>query len=627
MLPSRLRAKKIHLLYNLCNDVLLTDIKLLSSAKKYKVYASDDINKIWEDDSLIYSYSGKGANGKTLTGGAAKSKYRYIRFEITDFNSPLKLYEASVIGGDNQLLKYKQISRTFSYGNVDLATYNYETKKYDFFSTDAYLYKLFDNDIYTSICIEGGMHNEETVDMTVTFDDVKNIDSISIYFPDMLDGYNPTKLELYTSEIVGEFSNGVPEGTEPLARFDTLPEDGLYKVDFKPQFARVMVIRFVCGNLDYDGYEDKMCFALNEIKIMGTSVVGIQPDEYAPELLSFTDEATGVTAQVLKYDKNDIFTGVTGIKVSKTPATFKQKQSIAKSGYMKIIDETVYTVDFINSVGDVITDLGGREHRIKIPFDRTQNDYLMLASATDNECKVLESRVDGEEVYCDREEFVGNQYMLVGFASSDDPYFENLDVVVPEDDTQSDVEELPSVDNEDNSNDIADENISSDTEEGFEGVPDSSTPSDTNDAPSTDNDDGFDAVPDINTSPDTEVVPPGDNENSSVNNENIFDNINNSTSDGSQLEPGTIPEDEGMLVIPPYSDSPDSGFAEDFSEFPDSGIYDGTNEVIDENTGLNDIPISPETGESKAPMAIAIVLFALSALSITAIKRSKVHLK
>mgnify|MGYP002517839543 CR=1 FL=1 len=103
----------------------------------------------------------------------------------------------------------RQISRTFSYGNVNLTTYNYETKVHDFFSTDAYLYKLFDNDIYTSICIEGGMHNEETVDMTVTFDDVKNIDSISLYFPDMLDGYNPTKLELYTSENLKEFSEGI----------------------------------------------------------------------------------------------------------------------------------------------------------------------------------------------------------------------------------------------------------------------------------------------------------------------------------------------------------------------------------------------------------------------------------
>lgn len=501
-------GEKIHLLYNLCNDVLLTDIKLQSSAKSYKVYGSNDINKVWEKDSLIYSYNGKGSNGKTLTGKNATKKYRYVRFEITDFTGPLKLTEAEVIGGDNQLLKYKQISRTFSYGNVNLTTYNYETKVHDFFSTDAYLYKLFDNDIYTSICIEGGMHNEETVDMTVTFDDVKNIDSISLYFPDMLDGYNPTKLELYTSENLKEFSEGIPEGTEPLATFNTLPEDGLYKVDFRPQFARVMVIRFICGNLEYDGYEDLMCFALNEIKIMGTSVVGIQPDEFSPELLSFTDEATGVTAQVLKYDKNDIYTNVSGIRVSKAPATLAQKKSLVEEGLLKIIDETVYTVDFVDNLGRVVTDLGGRKHRIIIPFDRTKNDYLMMAYANGDDCVVLDSRVEGEMVYCDREDFANNQYMLVGFGSSKDPYFEDLNVEISDEDD----------------NDV-------------------------------------------------------------------------------------------------------SNLEDDFSTTPEENIFDGIDvesDVLDEIP--DEVTPSPETGERKGPLATAIVLFALSALSITALKRREMHL-
>ena len=357
------------------------------------------------------------------------------------------------------------------------------------------------------------MHNEETIDMTVTFDDVKNIDSISLYFPDMLDGYNPTKLELYTSENLKEFSEGIPEGTEPLVTFNTLPEDGLYKVDFRPQFARVMVIRFICGNLEYDGYEDLMCFALNEIKIMGTSVVGIQPDEFSPELLSFTDEATGVTAQVLKYDKNDIYTNVSGIRVSKAPATLAQKKSLAESGLLKIIDETVYTVDFINNVGDVVTDLGGRKHRIILPFDRSQNDYLMMASTDGDDCEVMDSRVEGEIVYCDREDFQRNQYMLVGFGSSKDPYFEDLNVEIPDDE---------------------------------------------------------------------------------FSNDGYFSDTENSTPNGQ-----------------------------------DDSIIDGTNvdsDILDEIFDSEDALTSPETGESEITLATAIVLFALSALSITALKRREMHL-
>ncbi len=427
---------KVHLLYNLCNDVLLTDVKLESSGKKYKVYASDDIGDVWEEDSLIYSYNGQGTNGKALTGKLATKKYRYVRFEITDFSSPLKIYEASVIGGDNQLLKYKQISRTFSYGNISLSTYNYKTKERNYISSDAYFYKLFDNDIYTSICIEGGMHNEIAIDMTITFDDVKNIDNISLYFPDMLDGYNPTKLELYTSENYSEFSNGIPEGTEPIKVFDTLPENGVYSVDFKPQFSRIMVARFVCGNQEYDGYEDRMCFALNEVKIMGTSVVGIQTDEQNDTLLTFTDKATGIKAHILKYDNNDIFTEVTGIKVTKAPVTLKQKQSLANHGYLKVIDETVYDVQFTDRLGNVITDLGGRDYRISLPFDNKKYLFTMIASVNNNNCEVLDSMIIDDLVYSDKSDFQSTEYMLVSFASSEDSYFDNLNVVVPEGEEQ-----------------------------------------------------------------------------------------------------------------------------------------------------------------------------------------------
>ncbi len=417
----------VHLNFNLCNDVRLNELKLISNAKKYKVYASDNIEKVWDESSLIYSYKG-GKNGKTLSGKAANKKYRYIRFEITDFGDELKIKEVNIIGGDNQLLKYKQISRTFGQSNATIASYNYETGQHKFYSYDTYFYKLFDSDTLTSINLEGGKHHKETIDLIVTFDDVKNIDKVSLHFPDMLDGYNPTKLELYSSERLDAFDTGEIK-EKPIKIFNGLPKDGVYSVSFKPRFARILLIRFVAGNEEYDGYEH-MCFAMNEIDIRGTAVVGIQPDEKNPALLTFKDKETGISVDILKYDRNDIFTEVSSIEVVEEEATLEQKKALAESGQLKIADEKVYRVRLKNSFGKTITDIGGRRYKISIPYDEDKFNYPMMAAGSKN-CATLNSDVVTGLVYYETDSFSDDKFMLAVFANSDDPYFENLGAEIP----------------------------------------------------------------------------------------------------------------------------------------------------------------------------------------------------
>ena len=136
-----------------------------------------------------------------------------------------------------------------------------------------------------------------------------------------------------------------------------------------------------------------------------------------------------------------------------------------------------------------------------------------MASTDGDDCEVMDSRVEGEIVYCDREDFQRNQYMLVGFGSSKDPYFEDLNVEIPDDELSND----------------------------------------------------------------------GD-----------FSDTENSTPNGQ-----------------------------------DDSIIDGTNvdsDILDEIFDSEDALTSPETGESEITLATAIVLFALSALSITALKRRDMHL-
>ena len=419
---------KIQLLYNLCNDVVLSELKLQSTAKAYKIYASDDINKIWDKDTLIYTYTGRGTNGKKIT---TNKKYRYVRFEIYNFSSPVTIKEVSIIGGDNQLLKYKKVSRSFKPTGIALGTYNVETKKRNFIKTPGNIEKIYDGDLQTSVRIEGGKDNEEYLDLLITFDDIKNIDGITLNFPSMHRGYNPSKVEIYTSESLGDFDEG--EFDNPVVvGFNDFPKNGVYNATFRPRFARIMLVRFLCGDTEYNGY-DYMCYALNELTIHGTNVVGMQPDENEDTLLEFKDKKTGITAEILKYDNNDVFTTVTGIKVKEKDATFDQKKQVAEIGSLKIIKEKAYTVEFINNAGDTVTDLGGRTYMITMPYDPNEFEYpTMIATDGEKKCKAVNAAVSDGVAYYKNNTFEYVDYMLSSFLKSDDPYFDSLNVEVPE---------------------------------------------------------------------------------------------------------------------------------------------------------------------------------------------------
>ncbi len=431
--------KTVQLIYNLCNDSVIDIFGITSNAKKCKVYAAIDLNDIWSEDALVYTYKGKGKNEKSLKEGI---KVRYVRFELSDFDDTLTIKEVNCIGGDDQLLKYKKLSRTFKGEQVTLSSYDTTTSTQKLILTqfNGYMATLFDSGYTTPLGIWGGKHNEVYVDMIITLDDVRNIDTIAISFPKILPGYSPTKFEIYTSEVLSEFDDGEFD-LEPIVSYDGEAVLGTYKTTFTPRLARSILVRFISGVTDYDPYlNGQMTFGITEFEVYGTPVKGMQKDTKNPTLVGFKDKKTGISLEVLKYDDNDIYTDAYKLKVEKIPATLEQKKSLASQGALKIIDDTVYKVTLLDLAGNQLTEAGGREIKISLPCDVEKYGYPLLAQATKDGVVALDGLSETTNHYFTTTDITDGYYIVAAFTSSDDPYFDGLDVEIPDEPTIPDLD-------------------------------------------------------------------------------------------------------------------------------------------------------------------------------------------
>lgn len=431
----------VQLIYNLCNDAVIDTFRLTSNAKKYKVYATSDLNKIWSEDSLVYTYNGSGTNGKTLAKG---KNVRYVRFEISNFGDELKIDEVECIGGDDQILKYKKLSRTFKGEQVTLSSYDPKAKAQKFLLSNynGKMSTLFDSGYKTPLGIWGGKNNEVYLDFILALEDIRNIDKLALSFPQVLPGYSPTKYEIYVSEEVGEFDDGEFD-LDPVVVYDGKPLLGTKVSEFAPRFARAILVRFISGDTEYDPYlNNQMTLALTEFELWGTAVKGMQKDIYNDAVLTFKDKKTGVTVDILKYDNNDIFTKAAKLKVQKVPATTKQKVDLASQGALKIVNDTVYKVTLLDASGNPLENAGGRDVRITLPCDVDKYGYPLIAQSTKDGIVALEATSEANNHYFTTNVLTDTNYIVAAFTSSDDPYFDNLDVEIPEDPTFENYEDL-----------------------------------------------------------------------------------------------------------------------------------------------------------------------------------------
>ena len=185
-----------------------------------------------------------------------------------------------------------------------------------------------------------------------------------------------------------------------------------------------------------------MTLALTEFELWATAVKGMQKDIYNDAVLTFKDKKTGVTVDILKYDNNDIFTKAAKLKVQKVPATTKQKVDLASQGALKIVNDTVYKVTLLDASGNPLENAGGRDVRITLPCDVDKYGYPLIAQSTKDGIVALEATSEANKHYFTTNVLTDTNYIVATFTSSDDPYFDNLDVEIPEDPTFENYEDL-----------------------------------------------------------------------------------------------------------------------------------------------------------------------------------------
>ncbi len=362
-------GKQLQLVYNLCGDMEITSIKVNGKRiSKYKIFASLDLNKTYNDSSLVFTSKNAQSGGITFKKPTAM---RYVRI-VFDYSNSIELSEIEIIGSDRQQLKYKNLATTIRKQDINFFNKKYNNNSITFLTlTDEQANGLVDRDKTTSCTVWGGLDGQSSFNILMKFTDLKNINSIDMYFLKKQPAYWPVDAEVYVGETEEEVMS---EKAKPIASFDSAPKNGEYHINTVPMLARYMRISFKKINPALKGIYETVNTAFTEICINGTAVKGMQRSDDNDALLTFSDKATGITWEIVRVDKNDIFTAVNSSKLVKYNANISEKASLKMSPYYKIIDNKLYTIEFYDVTGKKVTNLKGRQVRIKMPIKAAQAD-------------------------------------------------------------------------------------------------------------------------------------------------------------------------------------------------------------------------------------------------------------
>lgn len=445
-------GKKLDLVFNLCNDVEISKIKVLAESKKlsYKVYAASNIGQVWAEESLIGTYNGSdtpfevAANEKLLN-----ARYIRISFAATNGNK-VTVKDIQVIGLENQLLKRKAISRTLESTHASLFARDLKTNECTYeLAKNAGL--LFDSDYFGAATTYVGVLGESSANILVNLAGLKNIDEINIYFTRYMTRHQPLELKLYVSNT---YDGAMDFNAEPLTTFTGLPKEGKYSVSFKPTLARYVRIEVTKNNYNPATGEgdfinkENMTLAFSEIEIFGTKVVGMQPDFEKDNLMTFTDPETKISWEIVRLDESDIITSVFSSRLVKYKASNWQKTSLNKSPYYKVVGDDVYGVEFFDFFGNKVENIEGRQVRVKFPATAEMVESgLAVGDATNP--KVIELIENYEEDGYVNSTFaytVDSKVALLASTNGEDEYWSTI----------GELENFPSDDGEDN-NDSSDD--------------------------------------------------------------------------------------------------------------------------------------------------------------------------
>lgn len=375
-------GKDINFIFNLCANKAINKIQLSTlteNIKGLKVYASETLETIWNEDTKVMDYSGEAVKQVSRTFTETPVGARYIRFCITDTASgTFDPAEFEVIGGNTQEFLYMNLmaekSDSVSLWLQDkdeghLTSTHENANEYNSSWNAGSIYameKAFDGEEGTVADFYGGSLGNADGSGKVTYSflmDLGNlmaIDSIN-FIAGSSEDYWPTEINFYFGEDNIELFNGA----KPVKEFKTKTdaENGSYLYEFLPEIAQYVRIEVVESSHEHYDKTNFIATVVAEMQVNGLEIIGFSAGEGIAA--SVTHKDTGIRADVVALRDNDVFATVQDIEVVSRPATDDEKKALAEQG--AIFASDIYDIYLLDANQNVVTDVGGREIQVYIP--------------------------------------------------------------------------------------------------------------------------------------------------------------------------------------------------------------------------------------------------------------------
>lgn len=379
------KGKQLDFIYNLCGTMNIDAINVSSVAEKakylpgFKIYASDDLNKIWSEDSLVFTCS-KTTQQTTGVNFSKSKAIRYVRISFPKASDSVRIADIGIIGLDNQQFKYKNLAPTLNPADITFFKKNNKTGNIKYLAlTYEQSAGLINRDKKTNCTVWGGTGGKDSFNIQMYFPDLKNISTIESYFIDRHTDYWPVGMKIYVGETLNDI---LDENAKPVIVFDEKPENGKYVAEFLPRLARYIRFEIPENNPGLkDIYED-ITVAFTEIYLNGTAVKGMQYSDESDTLINWKDKKTGIEWEIVRLDKNDIYTEIAESRLVPYDATVRLKSSLNQYPYYKIVKDKLYKIEFYDVFGNEITDFNSRLLRVKVPIDKEYTDGRAVIGVT-----------------------------------------------------------------------------------------------------------------------------------------------------------------------------------------------------------------------------------------------------
>ena len=450
------KNKKLDIIFNLNDKMKLYDIRAYlaeNNVKDMKIYTAPVRDAIWDESGLVYQYDGTTPNSLDIGRSfSTPIENQYVRFSFNQVNGDiLKVTELKCIGKGIQQLAYTNIiegkTDVMSYANVDYKTGRTQFIRFDsnkfgdslFHFTDANV--AHDGYLDTIVDFCGGSRSENiTYNIVFDLNGLSAVDDIK-YYAGSNKEYFPRKMKFYLGNDQMNILDNDNEGTVCVAEFNDVTSDeyGLYEAKFLARNAAYVRIEFIeDGEVGKDGrYGDSLLAVAKDIQINGLSLNASRTDA----VKSFTDEETGIIVDILKLNDGDIYETVQGMKLTKRKPTAAEVQQAGDFGF--VFKDWFYTVTFLNYRGDPVTDVGGREIRVSVPFDEDDDmDNAFMATLNGDEVVLMEHELrDINDKYYISVIFDDPIGLVFARGSIDDDFVPEEPEEEPEDDYEDDYDD------------------------------------------------------------------------------------------------------------------------------------------------------------------------------------------